>query len=124
MARLLVVDDEIEVCDFLLNYFTEKGHSVFSATGGEEALQLVREKLPDLLLLDIRMPGISGLEVLRRLRNEGSSSAVVMVTAIGDIEIFKEAKRLGAADYVTKPFRLDYLDSVVRFVSNSLNNKD
>ncbi len=113
MSRLLIVDDEIEICDFLLNYFTEKGYTVFSATSGQEAIRLARERHPDVLLLDVRMPGTSGLEVLKQLRKEGSSAKIIIVTAVEDSEVFNEAKRLGAADYITKPFRLDYLDSVV-----------
>ncbi len=113
MIHLLVVDDEIEVCDFLTNYFSDKGYTVSSATSGEEALHRSRATHPDLVLLDVRMPGISGLEVLHRLRKEENPSKVVMITAIEDPQVIEEAKRLGAEDYIVKPFDLDYLDKVV-----------
>ncbi|MBI1977113.1 MAG: response regulator [Candidatus Omnitrophica bacterium] len=113
MIHLLVVDDEIEVCDFLTNYFSDKGYMVSSATSGEEALHRSRATHPDLVLLDVRMPGISGLEVLHRLRKEENPSKVVMITAIEDPQVIEEAKRLGAEDYIVKPFDLDYLDKVV-----------
>lgn len=113
MAKLLVVDDEIAICDFLSNYFTEKGYVVFLATNGEEAIRQARERHPDVVLLDIKMPGISGLEVLRRLKAESNSAKIVIVTAVEDSDVFEQAKRLGAADYITKPFELEYLNSVV-----------
>ena len=122
MVNLLVVDDEIEICDFLRNFFSEKGYDVFFATDGEQALTQSRQKHPDLVLLDVRMPGISGLEVLHRLRNEENPPKVVMITAVEDREVIEEAKRLGAEDYIIKPFVLDYLESVVlRKISTLLN---
>jgi DNA-binding response OmpR family regulator len=122
MVNLLVVDDEIETCDFLRNFFSEKGYDVSWATNGEEALTLSRQKHPDLVLLDVRMPGISGLEVLHRLRKGENPPKVVMITAVEDREVIEEAKRLGAEDYILKPFVLDYLESVVlRKVSTLLN---
>lgn len=122
MVNLLVVDDEIETCDFLRNFFSEKGYDVSWATNGEEALTRSRQKHPDLVLLDVRMPGISGLEVLHRLRKGENPPKVVMITAVEDREVIEEAKRLGAEDYIIKPFVLDYLESVVlRKVSTLLN---
>ena len=113
MANLLVVDDEIEICDFLRNFFSEKGYLVSFTTNGEQALIQSRQQHPDLVLLDVRMPGISGLEVLHRLRMEDNPPKVVMITAVEDREVIEEAKRLGAEDYILKPFILDYLNSVV-----------
>lgn len=122
MVNLLVVDDEIGTCDFLRNFFSEKGYDVSWATNGEEALTRSSQKHPDLVLLDVRMPGISGLEVLRRLRKGENPPKVVMITAVEDREVIEEAKRLGAEDYIIKPFVLDYLESVVlRKVSTLLN---
>ena len=113
MNKILVVDDEIEICDFLRNYFSDKGYEVASATAGEEAIRQFRQMHPDLVLLDIRMPKLSGLEVLYQLRKEENPPKVLMITAVEDPQVIEEAKRLGAEDYIIKPFVLDYLDNVV-----------
>ena len=113
MVRILVVDDEMEICDFLRNYFTDKGYNVDSANNGKEAIAQARIIHPDIVLLDIRMPGITGIDVLRQLREEENPPKVIMITAVEDPKVIQEAKRLGAEDYIVKPFALDYLDTVV-----------
>ncbi len=113
MAKLLIVDDELAVCDILKHFFVKQGYQVFMATKGEEALVLAACERPDLMLLDIKMPGMSGIEVLRQLRQRGDAVKVVVVSAVHDDVMVKEAQHLGAVDYVTKPFHLDYLEQVV-----------
>ena len=113
MAKLLVVDDEIAVVDILKHFFAKQGYQVFIATKGTEALALVEREHPHLMLLDVKMPDMSGIEVLRQIRQRGDEVKVVMVSAAHDETTMQEAKRLGAIDYVVKPFHLDYLEQVV-----------
>jgi DNA-binding response OmpR family regulator len=108
-GRLLLVDDEAAVLDILSEYFVAQGYDVETATSGEDALQRVRDKRPDLVMLDVRMPGLDGVEVLTRLRAMDPGVAVIMVTANEDVELARQTLKLGAFDYVAKPFDFDYL---------------
>ena len=102
--RMLIVDDELDICDCLQHYFTSQGFSVASAFSGEEALEQLSGLHADFLLLDINLPGLSGMEVLRRAKILYPDIHVVMVTGLDYKELREEAKRYGAAAYVTKPF--------------------
>ena len=113
MATLLVVDDELAICDVLKHFFIKQGYKVLTSTRGQEALELLQREQPDLMLLDIKMPTMSGIEVLKQMRTRGERVKVVVVSAARDEGVISEARRLGAVDYVTKPFHLDYLEQVV-----------
>ncbi|MBI1845360.1 MAG: response regulator [Candidatus Rokubacteria bacterium] len=113
LGRILIVDDETPVVEVLSEYFTSQGYKVETAPNGADALNAVRHERPDLVLLDIRMPGMDGVEVLRRLRDLDSSIAVIMVTANEDVALARETLKIGAFDYVAKPFDFRYLDRAV-----------
>lgn len=113
VARILIVDDEDSVREVLSEYFTEQGYSVAMADAGETALALVQERAPDLVLLDVRMPGIDGVETLRRMRAIAPEVSVIMVTANEDVDLARETLKLGALDYVAKPFDFVYLERAV-----------
>jgi two-component system response regulator (stage 0 sporulation protein F) len=113
LGRILIVDDEQSVREVLSEYFIEQGYSVESASGGEEALALVRRSTPDLVLLDVRMPGIDGVETLRRIRDAAPDISVIMVTANEDVALARETLKLGALDYVAKPFDFVYLERAI-----------
>ena len=113
IGRILIVDDEQSVREVLSEYFTEQGYSVESAGGGEEALALVERGTPDLVLLDVRMPGIDGVETLRRIRKIAPDVSVIMVTANEDVALARETLKLGALDYVAKPFDFVYLERAI-----------
>lgn len=113
MPRMIIVDDEQEVLEELAEVFSEYGYEIDTARGGEEALRKVQEKRPHVMLLDIRMPGMDGLEVLRRVREVAPTLGVIMVTAVNEEGLAKEAMNLGAFDYITKPIDLDYLRTSV-----------
>jgi DNA-binding response OmpR family regulator len=112
-GRILLVDDEPPVLEVLSEYLQTQGYTTATARGGAEALAAVERECPDLVLLDVRMPGIDGLEVLRRLRQADQGPAVIMVTANEDLALARETLRIRAFDYVAKPFDLQYLDWVV-----------
>jgi two-component system, OmpR family, KDP operon response regulator KdpE len=103
--NVLVVDDEAPLRKVLKTTLTTQGFSVEEASGAERAVDLVEQRTYDLILLDINMPGIGGLEGCRRIRNLGSSSAIVMVTVRDQEADIVEAFEAGADDYIVKPFR-------------------
>jgi phosphate regulon transcriptional regulator PhoB len=109
--RILIVDDEKDIVDLVAYNLEKEGHEVLKAYDGERAMQIVRTKAPDLLLLDLMLPGIQGLEVCKRLRQDTSTALIpiIMLTAKGD-EIDKIlGLEVGADDYITKPFSVKEL---------------
>ena len=107
MRTMLVVDDEEKVREVLARFFTTRGFSVTTADSGGEALKQLSVGAPDYLLLDIHMPDVSGLEVLRQAKQRHPDLRVVMVTGRDDTALMDQAFELGAADYVTKPLNFD-----------------
>lgn len=112
-GRILVVDDEGPVRDVLCDYFAERGYTVSSAADGAEALIVFAREQPNVVLLDVRMPGLDGVQVLRRLREADPDVAVIMVTANDDETIARETLSIGAFDYVAKPFDFEHLNRMV-----------
>ena len=113
MHKLLVVDDENDICDFVKTFFKDRGYHVSTALNGEEALSMAKKDRPDLVLLDIRMKGMDGLAALKHIKELDRSIKVIMVTALEDQDKMREAYKLGACDYITKPLILDYLEQAV-----------
>ncbi len=116
----MIVDDELDVREFAGNFFRKRGFNVQTAASGKEALRLVREDAPDLVLLDIRMDEMSGVEVLRELRQGGSPVKVVIVSGIEEEGVVKETAMLGATGFIHKPLILEELEKAVlrEFVVN------
>jgi DNA-binding NtrC family response regulator len=112
--KLLVVDDEHLIRWSLEQNLKKQGYEVVTAGSGEDALRLVREEQPDLVLLDIQLPGISGIDVLEKIKEHDEDIVVIMVTANSGLENAVSAMRLGATDYISKPFNLDELSIVVK----------
>jgi DNA-binding response OmpR family regulator len=104
VERVLVVDDDATVSDVVRRYLERAGFAVMLAGDGHAALSAFRERRPDLVVLDLMLPGIDGLEVCRRMRAESSDLPVVMLTALGEEADRVLGLELGADDYVTKPF--------------------
>jgi DNA-binding NtrC family response regulator len=109
-----MVDDEQLIRWSIEQNLKKQGYDVVTAENGEDALKLVHEEQPDLILLDIQMPGISGLEVLEKVKEIDEDIVVIMVTAQGALETAVNAMRLGAYDYINKPFNFDELAIVIR----------
>ncbi len=112
-ARILVIDDNRAVVDILAVCLGEEGHTILSALTSDEGLKLVTLFQPDLVLLDIVLPGMNGMEVLKRIRSINPSTRVVMLTGNIDPSVARTALELGAVAYVDKPFDLPYLKRVV-----------
>ncbi|MEM8885947.1 MAG: sigma-54 dependent transcriptional regulator [Planctomycetota bacterium] len=115
--ELLVVDDERSQRELLAGHLREHGHTVREAVAAEEALGLLADQPTDLVLTDVRLPGTDGVEMIRRARSRGIDSEFLVMTAFGTIDNAVEAMRAGAYDYLTKPIRLDHLDSALVRVS-------
>lgn len=113
MHKILVVDDEHDICDFVKTFFKDRGFQVFTALNAEEALSITKKENPNLVLLDIKMKGMDGLAVLKYIREFDKNIKVIMVTALEDQDKMHEAYKLGAIDYITKPLVLDYLEGAV-----------
>ncbi len=120
MTKMLVVDDEIEICDFLKTFFEDRNYKVFTALNGETALKTIQQEKPSIVLLDIKMPGMDGIEVLKRIKTLHPATKVIMVTAIETRDKIDEATRLGADNYITKPLSLEYLETDVKDKLESL----
>ncbi|QCN98304.1 DNA-binding response regulator (plasmid) [Azospirillum argentinense] len=112
--RVLVVDDEPPIRRFLRTTLSAQGYDIAEAEDGAGALEAVRRRPPDLLVLDLGLPGIGGLEVIRRLRADGVAAPIVVLSSRADEAGKVEALDLGADDYVTKPFGMDELLARIR----------
>ena len=123
-ARILIVDDDPDIVLALENRITWMGHEPLTAADGKEALRIIHNDQPDLVLLDIQLPGLSGLEILEQMRDTLGKQAssdreaaslppVVMLTAFGTIERAVKAMQLGAVDFITKPFTGDHITVVI-----------
>lgn len=112
-GRLLVVDDEPDTRDVLELVFKAKGVKVWTASDGDEALALLRRERPHVMLLDMRLPGMSGIDILKSAREIDKNLAVIMITANGEMNLALETLQNGACDYIMKPFDLNYLETSV-----------
>ena len=111
--KILIVDDEPIVCEVLYEGLQEKGYICTTAMNGPEALKKLASEDFSLMLLDIKLPGISGMDVLRETRQKHSKTATIMITGISDIATVVEAMKLGALDYLVKPFDLKRVDTSI-----------
>ena len=111
---ILVADDEADLCNVLKKTLTKEGYQVLTANTGRRVLTLLKKERIRLLLLDLKMPGMGGIEVLRKLRKNNPTLSVVILTAHGSLSSAREAMELGAVDYLTKPFDLSVVKTVVR----------
>lgn len=113
-ASILVVDDDIAMCDYLVDLLSDEGFDVQKAVNGEAALTKVEEELFDLAIMDMKMKGVHGLDLMKTIKSARPGIIVIMITAFGTIETAVEAMKLGAYHYITKPFKIDELLLMVR----------
>jgi len=113
-ARILVVDDEATIRASLEESLTREGYAVDVADTGEGALAKCHSTAYDLIVTDLKLPGVSGLEIMQALRNQGKHTPVIMMTAYGDVDTAVSAMRLGAYDFIPKPFKLGDIKKQVR----------
>jgi len=109
--QILIVDDESDVRDLLSKFLTRRGYVVSTVGDGEAAIEAIRETHPDIVLLDIRLPKVDGISVLKRLRDESDNVAIITMSGNADEDTARRSLELGAADFITKPFNLPYLET-------------
>lgn len=114
MTKILVIDDDLSICETLEMYLTEEGYTVYTANTGTDGLNKFVETTPDVVILDIRLPDISGFMVLEDLREENENVKVIMITAHHDMESTINAMKGGAFDYIHKPIHIDELDMAIK----------
>lgn len=113
MVKILIVDDEVDVCRFAKSFFEARGLEVFTALGGHEALEIFKSQRPDIMLIDVKMADMDGVALLKEIKKMDKKADIIMVSAIEDMDVIEEAKRHGAAEYITKPLVLEELEKIV-----------
>jgi diguanylate cyclase (GGDEF)-like protein len=114
--RILVIDDDPDTSEVVRSWFKDQPYEILAAENGETGLAMARELLPDLILLDLKMPGMDGISVARELKNDPQTRAtpVLVLTACRDVDAKVEAFNAGTEDYVTKPFQFEEIDARIR----------
>jgi YesN/AraC family two-component response regulator len=120
--RVLVVDDELFVGELLKEYLSIIGYEVTAVSNGEDALSSIQQSQPHIVILDIRMPGMGGMEVLKAIKEKNRTTGVIMLSAYGDPETVNEALRLGADHYLQKPMNLKHLVETLKSLHPSLKD--
>jgi DNA-binding response OmpR family regulator len=113
LSKILVVDDEVKACELLKRFLEKKGYEVIMSNSGEDALEKVKNLKPDIMLLDIKMPGMDGIEVLKLVREFDKYVGIIMVTAVKEEDVGREALKSGADEYITKPIDFNYLETSI-----------
>jgi len=120
--RLLIVDDEAKICDLLSQYFSLRGYEVRTVRGGEEALVLAESFQPHAILLDLLMPGLGGVETLKRLKQVGRNAKILMLSSADHDDVVEGALALGADFYICKPPNLHELEQLINGFLPSSNS--
>jgi len=113
VGKLLIVDDEQDIREFAKNFFMKRKIECLTASNGREAITLIKNEKPSLVLLDVRMDEMTGLDVLEKVREFDKTVKVVMVTGVEEKEALEKAKSLGAIAYIHKPLILEELEKIV-----------
>jgi len=112
--KILIVDDQFGIRILLNEVLQKEGYTTFQAANGPQALEIAKEHAPDLVLLDMKIPGMDGIEILRRMKEYDKSIAVIIMTAYGELDMIQQAKDLGAITHFAKPFDIDDIRSIVK----------
>ncbi|WP_458411645.1 response regulator [Schinkia sp. CFF1] len=112
--KLLIVDDQYGIRILLNEVFQKEGYQTFQASNGMQALQIVEQDRPDLVLLDMKIPGMDGIEILKRLKEIDQTIEVFIMTAYGELDMIQQAKDLGARTHFAKPFDIDDIRAAVK----------
>ncbi|UCH82037.1 MAG: sigma-54-dependent Fis family transcriptional regulator [Nitrospiraceae bacterium] len=122
-GRILVIDDEEFITRTLKQHLEKVGHEVLTASSGEQAVEIYKSEMMDVVLLDLNMPGIGGIEALQAIRSISSDAVVIIITAHGDIVTAVSAIKSGAYDFIEKPFELDRMSVVIKKAMETVNLK-
>jgi two-component system, response regulator, stage 0 sporulation protein F len=113
-GKILIVDDQYGIRILLNEVFQKEGYKTYQAANGVQALAIVEKDTPDLVLLDMKIPGMDGIEILKRMKVIDDSIQVIIMTAYGELDMIQEAKNLGALTHFAKPFDIDEIREAVR----------
>ncbi|HJV31838.1 MAG TPA: response regulator [Bacillales bacterium] len=113
-AKILIVDDQFGIRILLNEVFQKEGYNTYQAANGLQALDIVKKHDPDLVLLDMKIPGMDGIEILKRMKVIDPDIRVIIMTAYGELDMIQEAKELGAIMHFAKPFDIDDIRSAVK----------
>ncbi|MDR7073874.1 two-component system response regulator (stage 0 sporulation protein F) [Fictibacillus barbaricus] len=113
-AKILIVDDQYGIRILLNEIFQKEGYKTYQAANGVQALSIVEKDRPDLVILDMKIPGMDGLEILRRVKKHDETIQVIIMTAYGELDMIHEAMNLGAITHFAKPFDIDEIRAAVR----------
>ncbi|RFU62348.1 response regulator [Peribacillus glennii] len=113
-ANILIVDDQFGIRILLNEVLTKEGYNTFQAANGIQALDVVNKHSPDLVLLDMKIPGMDGIEILKRMKQIDPDIRVIIMTAYGELDIIQKAKDLGAITHFAKPFDIDDIRKAVK----------
>lgn len=120
---VLVIDDQPGIRKLLNEVLSEEGYNVVTAGNGYEGLQRAKEQKPALILMDMKMPGMDGIETLREIKRYNQTIKVIMMTAYGELEMVNQAQLLGAENYITKPFDINALCQLIEKTLSDIHQK-
>ncbi len=112
--KILIVDDKYGIRLLLSEVFTDEGYKVFSAANGKEAIEIAQEEKLDLAILDIKIPGMDGLEILKNIRMFDNEMKIIIMTAYGELDILGDVYEFGVMKYFIKPFNIRDLKAAIR----------
>ncbi|PLT31674.1 response regulator [Peribacillus deserti] len=112
--RVLIVDDQFGIRILLNEVLQREGYETFQAANGPQALDIVNKYPPDLVLLDMKIPGMDGIEILKRMKQIDQNIRIIIMTAYGELDMIQEARDLGALTHFAKPFDIDDIRKAVR----------
>jgi DNA-binding response OmpR family regulator len=115
--KILIVDDDKDIVSIVTTMLEDRGWDILAAYGGAAALEIVSTDLPDVILLDIMMPEMNGIEVLKKIRKIDTNARIIMITAFGDVESYLDSMELGAYEYINKPFETKELLQMIEKVA-------
>jgi len=123
--KLLIVDDVDEICEFVQSYFRRRGFNVFVAGSAENALSIIKEQSPDIMLLDMNLPGMNGVDLLRAVRRFNATVKVIMISGCPiDLQNAPQFKGLNILEFIHKPVPLSVLDSVLEKINKEANAQE
>lgn len=123
MIKLLLVDEERDLCEYLKNFFNPRGYNVYTAMNAGDALTIVKQEKPELVILNINLQGADGWEILRQIKKIFPQIKIIVLSLSNDPDTIEKAKNLGADELVKKPFTIDYLEDVVILKVSSMHKE-
>jgi len=122
MGKILVIDDEKPTLSMFRLFLDAYGYSVYTAENGTEGLAIFQKEKPEIVLTDIKMPGIDGLAVLQRIKEVAPKTAVIVITGHGDTALAEQAVALDAVDFINKPIKKEALDAALKKAREKLDS--